>query len=283
MRHLHLERQAVRLCALMLLPALLLFAGCSAGAGASGTAGASSAPVSEPAGSTPGSGTPNSSAPAEIGGADTGSQPGGIGQSPAAQAAGKPEELAAYRAVLQGEAELLLVGETAEAGSFAAEPVPVDRIPHIFSPYSDYTQFGQFSVLDLDGDGTQEVVVQSIDVAGDMGGYLVLHRQEDEVYGFLFDWRSFWSLKTDGSFEYSSPTGLAWAVGRVQFGPGSCDYALPMYTGATDYTYEEIEYTVNGQPAGEEEYNAAVEAQNAKPDAVWYEFSEEGFGQAFGG
>lgn len=191
-------------------------------------------------------------------------------------------ELAAYRAVLQDGVEFLLVGETAEAGIFDAEPATVDRIPHLFSPYSDYTKFDCFAVLDLDGDGMQEVVLRSIDAAGDMGGYLVLHRQGDELYGFLFDWRSFWSLKTDGSFEYSSPTGLEWAVGQVQFGPGSCEYAVPLYSGATDYTYEKIDYTVNGRPAGEEEYNAAVEAQNAKPDAAWYELGEEGIRQAFG-
>lgn len=152
-------------------------------------------------------------------------------------------------------------------------------IPRIFSPDSEYARLERFAVLDLDGDGAQELVLQSMDVAGDMSGYVVLRMQQGEVYGFTSDWRSFWSLKADGSFEYSSPTGSEWGVCTVQFADGAMQRGLPLFCGRANDTFEETAYMVNGQAACEDDY-AAAEAQAAKPDAAWYPFDEEGIRQA---
>lgn len=185
-------------------------------------------------------------------------------------------DAAAYRAVLQGQAEFLLAGEPGAP----AQPMTVEDIPRIFSPASEYARLERFALLD--GDGAQEMVLQSIDVAGDMGGYLVLHAQEGGIYGFVSDWRSFWSLKTDGSFEYSSPTGREWGVCTLHFADGAMLRDTPLYSGTADETFETTAYTVAGQAAGEQAYAAAQVAQAAKPDAVWYPFDEEGIRQALG-
>lgn len=257
------------------LLAVLLLTGCGAGKGGSlppglpAGGGSSGGDVSAADGMAPGS---------ESG---SGSEPvfGGVPDSPRPAAALTAEERAAYGAVLRGEAALLLSG-TAEAGSFETDPVTVDRIPRLFSPYSDEAKIDCFAAADLNQDGAQELVLRSVDVAGDMGGCLVLRLQEGEVYGFLFDWRSFVGLKTDGSFEYSNPTGTEWAVGRVEFGPGRCGYAAPLFSGCFDQAADETAYTVDGRLADEEAYSAASAAQAAKPDAVWYPFDEIGIRQA---
>ena len=198
--------------------------------------------------------------------------------NPAACAAAPQESKAGYRAVLQGQAGFLLAGEPGAP----AQPMMAEGIPRLFSPTSEYARLERFALLDLDGDGAQELVLQSIDVAGDMGGYLVLRAQEGEVYGFASDWRSFWSLKTDGSFEYSSPTGREWGACTVRFAEGTMLRDTPLYSGTADDAFETAAYTVNGQAADEQAYAAAQAAQAAKPDAVWYPFDEEGIRQALG-
>ena len=103
----------------------------------------------------------------------------------------------AFRDVLLGSTSLLYWAEGAE------EPVPrtVSEIPALFSPYSDYAGIYQFAVLDLDGDGTTEVVLWVTDVANDMGGYLVLRQEGGRISGYPSHWRTFWNLKTAGTFE----------------------------------------------------------------------------------
>ena len=69
----------------------------------------------------------------------------------------------------------------------------------MFSPNSEYAKIDRFSIVDLDGDGESEAVLQVIDVAGDMGGFLVLHREDGKVRGYPRSYREFESLKTDGT------------------------------------------------------------------------------------
>lgn len=271
MRRMAGQARRAALAAAAALAVAAALAGCAPG----GAAPASGAPGMQPA---------SGSAAGDAGGApsvmsstaDSG-QPPAPGNLPG-NAPLNAENLTACRAILQGQAEFLLAGEPGAP----AQPMTVEDIPRIFSPASEYARLEQFALLDLDGDGAQELVLQSIDVAGDMGGYLVLHMQEDGIYGFVSDWRSFWSLKTDGSFEYSSPTGREWGVCTVHFADGAMLRDTPLYSGTADEAFETAAYTVAGQEAGEQAYAAAQAAQAAKPDAVWYPFDEEGIRQALG-
>ncbi len=268
-------RRAVLAAAAALAVAAAL-AGCAAGGAAPESGAQEMRPASGSAAEDAG-GASSGGASSVMRGTTGGGQSSAPGNLPG-NAPLNTENLTAYRAVLQGQTEFLLAGEPGAP----AQPMTVEDIPRIFSPASEYARLERFARLDLDGDGAQELVLQSIDVAGDMGGYLVLHAQEDAVYGFVSDWRSFWSLKTDGSFEYSSSTGREWGVCTVHFADGAMLRDTPLYSGTANETFETTPYTVAGQEADEQAYAAAQAAQAAKPDAVWYPFDEEGIRQALG-
>ena len=165
----------------------------------------------------------------------------------------------AYRSVLLGETQIVLYkdGESSQ--------ITIEEVPAVFSPNSEYAKIDRFSIVDLDGDGESEAVLQVIDVAGDMGGFLVLHREGGEVRGYPRSYREFESLKTDGTYGFTSPTGMEWGICTGGFS-------------GKEYTPKTL---VSGKD--EEEYNAAMAEQGQKPDAVWYEFTDENIERAFYG
>ena len=102
-------------------------------------------------------------------------------------------------------------------GSKAPESKAISQVPALFSPDSDYAHIYQFAVLDLDGDGGSEVVLEISAVASDMGGYLVLRQVGGTVYGYPSGWRTFWYLKADGTFVYSYQAGNEDGAASVRF------------------------------------------------------------------
>lgn len=181
----------------------------------------------------------------------------------------------ALQAVLSGEAPLLYAQEGGKA-----KPLKVGQVPAIFSPDSAYAAIDRFAILDLDGDGETEAVLRVIDVAGDMGGHLVLRREGDALNGYAASYRDFESLKTDGTYCYSLPLGTEWGACRPVFGSeGYCPE--PFIRGCMADEGESVSYLVEGRPVSEQAYDAAMARQDAKPDAKWYAFSEEGLRSAF--
>ena len=174
-----------------------------------------------------------------------------------------------YQDVLLGNTSLLYWAEGAE------EPVPrtVAEIPALFSPYSSYARIGQFGVLDLDGDGSEEVVLWVTDVANDMGGYLVLHQEDGGISGYPSHWRTFEDLKTDGTFKYSYPAGNEGGVASVRFTGTGLD--LDKHICGQGRQFEFSTFLVDGKPVSETAYNAAWDAQDQKPDTVWYPWNED--------
>ena len=172
-----------------------------------------------------------------------------------------------YQDVLLGKTSFLYVD-----GSSQARSILLSEVPALFSPYSSYAAVSEFAVLDLDGDGKQEVVLQVTDVANDMGGYLILHQDGDEVYGYPSGRRTFWALKTDGTFTYSSSTGMEEGVAAVRFEAEGLVMDKQVIWATEDW--EAITYEVEQQPVSQTQYEAAIAAQAQKPDAVWYELNE---------
>lgn len=179
-------------------------------------------------------------------------------------------ESAGLDKILQGEAEFLFVSEG------TAESKTIEDVPALFDPDNAYnTKIWDFTSLDLDGDGENEVILSVFGTAGDMGGQLILHQLDEQIYGYKTDCRTLTNLKTDGTGNYSDPTGAAemgictvsdftttgYTVKKISYGIGT-------YQGLT-------EFVVNEQPAGETEYLSAIEQQENKTDAVWYEFTSE--------
>ena len=173
------------------------------------------------------------------------------------------------RNVLLGSASFLYWAEGAET----PESKAISQVPALFSPDSDYAQIGQFAVLDLDGDGAAEVVLWITDVANDMGGYLVFRQEGSTVYGYPSNWRTFWNLKTDGTFEYSYPAGNEGGAASVRFTGTGLD--LDKHICGQGKQFEFDTFLVDGKPVSEAAYHAAWDAQDQKPDAVWYPWNED--------
>lgn len=173
----------------------------------------------------------------------------------------------AYQDVLLGEAPFLCVD-----GSGQKIPTFLPDIPLAFSPYSSYAAVTEFAVLDLDGDGSREVVLRVTDVANDMGGYVVLRQEGDEIMGYPSHWRTFWYLKTDGTFTYSYTAGTEDGIASARFGEDGL--TLEKHIRCEMEAWEPKAFEVDGRPVSQTEYEAACSAQDQKADAVWYELNE---------
>ncbi len=185
-----------------------------------------------------------------------------------------------YWMVLMGHSDFTLRAHNGDNEAVDERSANIADIPEILDPYDDYMKLWNFAVVDMDGDGANEVLVYGCGVSGDMSGYLLLHQMEGRVYGLLLDsavsakhW--FGDLKTDGTFECYDPTGTAWtSITRLKFRGER--YIIDDLAFASSSNHEEYDdFLVNHQEATKAEFEAVLAAQDAKPDAVWYDFTEE--------
>lgn len=181
-----------------------------------------------------------------------------------------------YQDLLHGKAQFFYV-----SGEHAPKCTDIGSVPAIFSPSSEYAAIWQFALVDLEGDGEQELVLQVTDVAGDMGGYLVLHRQEGKVYGYASHYRMFGSLKTDGTFYYANLALTEQGIGTASHFSETGFQMEPFVKELTNDGWTTAEYFKGSERISEENYRQEQKRQEQKPDAVWYEFTEDGIAQAF--
>lgn len=141
---------------------------------------------------------------------------------------------------------------------------------------------GKFTVIDLDADGENELVLWlQVNGASDFG-FEILHENDGEIYGYTLPYRAFMSLKTDGTFEFaggSADTG----VGRLKFPDGGCTTEDLVYSHSEPDSAGEIavQYFAGEESCTEEEFHAAVSQQQEKPDVEWYELTQDGVDSAF--
>lgn len=176
---------------------------------------------------------------------------------------------ASMKDVLLGNISFLYWPEGAET----PESKVISQVPAIFSPYSDYAVNYEFTVLDLDGDGGAEVVLQTTDVGNDMGGYLVLHQAGDKIYGYPSSWRTFWYLKADGTFMYSSPTGSEEGIVSARFTETGMELDEHIRWQGDQFDLET--FRVDGVSVSREVYEDAMTAQKQKADALWLPWNED--------
>lgn len=110
----------------------------------------------------------------------------------------------------------------------------------------------KFTIIDLDGNGENEIVLW-IEANSDLHyGFEILYSQGQEVYGFTLPYRAFTDIKTDGTFYYSGGMNDQ-GIGRLQF--------------------SEREYTIeDASDSG---------SQEGKTSVVWYELTPESVELAF--
>ena len=179
--------------------------------------------------------------------------------------------------------QLVLLGEKEFfCANGESEPVSmrIDEAQKLFNPDSSYTKIWKFAVVDLDGDGEEEVILRVIDAAGDMGGCLVLHCTKDgEVFGFTLGYQAFEELKTDGTYN-DRGGGILDGVCRMRFEGDTCAFDWPVSCTLSSASEGEglepaYDYFVNGVPATEEEWGAALDEQSEKENAEWYFYTRE--------
>ena len=180
-----------------------------------------------------------------------------------------------FKAVLFGNAPFIYCSD----GS--AETMAITDVPALFDADDPLMKIFELIVVDLNGDGEDEVILFVAGAAGDMGGKVILHQIGDEVYGYITDNRTLVDLKTDGTYGYSDPTGMVEAGIAAVVDFSETGYTTDKITYATG-TYDGWDaFAADHQPVTEEEYLDAVSRQDQKQNAEWYEFSNENINNMF--
>lgn len=205
------------------------------------------------------------------------------GCSPAAKEPEPDAALADLAAVIKGEKAV-----TFHPKGALPQEVTVEELPAAFNPDSDYAALWRFAVLDLNGDGQSEAVLQIIDAAGDMGGFVVLCRYDGGIRGYPVGYRYFEDLKEDGTFCYTSGPGWGggsgWGVGRMEITADSTGggYSVP-HSLWQEPAADPVRWYLQEEETTREKFDAALAAQKQKPDAPWYDYTPEGIALAFPG
>ncbi len=174
------------------------------------------------------------------------------------------EANAAYAAVILEGAEAVHAARDAELAEGLTGYDPVFTLQQ--TPV-------QFTVLDLNGDGVNDVVLEVSDVEG----FILLIWQDGKVCAVNMPYRGLLSLKDDGTHNYSSGAadggvrtiGVDW-LDDVPVWNGFVQAAMiPGADGGLDH----IE--VDGVPVDEAAYDAFIATQEAKLDALWYACTPE--------
>jgi len=172
----------------------------------------------------------------------------------------------AYKAVLQNKAEFFSTDNN--------KNVYLNDFLTNKEIYETVFKLKQFTVIDMDGDGIPEVVLE-LTVGNYVEFYEVLHYKNDKVYGYIQVLRGFGNLKTDGTVHYSN-SAFNNGYRKLSFETNACeDYILGYHNTERDNDVVTRTYFIDNKPVTEESYNAFVKEQDEKNDAVWYEFSEE--------
>lgn len=130
--------------------------------------------------------------------------------------------------------------------------------------------FESFCVLDMDGDGFPEVLIQTQE-----SHRLVLHYEDGTVYGFLFPFRGMKKLKKDGSFEGSGGAILNF-LGSVVFSKGNVMYNELCFYDGMDHVYR-----VNKTAVSQETAEDYFRMQEKKENAEWYPYHESNIEKYF--
>ena len=126
----------------------------------------------------------------------------------------------------------------------------------------------RFALLDLDGDGTDELVL-NIDFSGEEE-YVILTCHDGAVYANQIVYRGFLSPKADGTFEWSNGA-FDNGASRARFENGVLVYED--FSSMSEGSDGNAVYTLNGESIDETAYSAFLDEQAAKDDLAWTEFS----------
>lgn len=150
-----------------------------------------------------------------------------------------------------------------------AEEYDIHQLGAFFhgEPVNMTVEAGKLAIIDLDWDGDNEMVIRPEGEDVSFLGCAILHRQGDRVYGYAPSYRSFYQLKSDGTFHWSGGSGYH-GTGSARFTEQGVETS--QITWCEVLSADNGAYFVEGRKATPEEFDAAIDAQDAKPEPVWY-------------
>ena len=133
----------------------------------------------------------------------------------------------------------------------------------------------KFAIIDIDGDGEEEIVLLlKINGISDYG-YEILHHHNGEIYGYTLPYRAVMKLKTDGTFLFSG--------GSSDYGIGKMNFSKTEYninsqasskSGYDSNNKLTMQYFVNNKSCTKDKFDDMIYAQEKKSDVKWYKFSK---------
>ncbi len=151
-----------------------------------------------------------------------------------------------------------------------------DLLKNMEMPESPALEITHFTVLDMDGDKTPEVVLELSFVGGEYPfSYEILHYMNDEVYGYNVVYRGLEMLKADGTF-WSSGGAADNSCNKMRFSDKGYELDVLAYSESNfNNDVTSISYFINDEPVKAESFESFTKEQDKKKDVVWYDFSQE--------
>lgn len=188
--------------------------------------------------------------------AETASPVASLVASPVADMVGDPADLPAIAAVLNGGSEVYVPSDKTNKTLQGA-------LNHEFTEGAGYDSF---AVLDVDGDGKLDVVL-NVTVNGEVLGYLVLTSADEVICAYGFYYRAMIGLKEDGSFSFSSSAAESGVATFYKDENRDAQYNVLAESKLDENG--NVVYFVNGEAADEDAFTAVINAQNEKADVTF--------------
>ena len=132
--------------------------------------------------------------------------------------------------------------------------------------FTEGAGYDSFAVLDVDGDGKLDVVL-NVTVNGEALGYLVLTSADEVICAYGCYYRAMIGLKEDGSFSFSSSAAESGVATFYKDENRDAQYNVLAESKLDEN--ENVVYFVNGEAADEDAFTAVINAQNEKADATF--------------
>jgi len=157
----------------------------------------------------------------------------------------------------------------------------VDEMEHVylnelFNSYDDgYDwQISYFTIVDMDGDGVPEVVIE-LSLGNER---MVFHYENGKVYAYPFSYRGLNNLKKDGTFLSSGGAAYTY-LNMLQFSDGILVVRELAYSDTVHENGQFIRavFFANDEEITEDMFYALLDGFLEKEDAEWHSFNEDYF------
>lgn len=225
------------------------------------------------AGAEPSQKVPPLPSPATSPAADAGSSPDGAVETHCS------DEL---MAVLRGEKEIVFHSylysqsddgrESSYVSSGEFGRCYIGNLGEMLNPSGGRVPVSEYAEVDLDGDGSQELILRVDNLPGACSyGYVILRDAGGSVNGYLFYKNGVDCFKQDGTFIM--PGNSYRAVAGISFVENG--YTLTVFADIDYADGVEPRCTIDGAAATPEAAQEYMDRQSEKPDVVWRVFEDE--------